>query len=307
MILIVGNSIDPTKSVVNELQRISDKKIVFFRADKCLENETLSFYHKNGHSALLLDIEDNRIDLEDTTSVWYWKPMLPKSLRIIQPAESQTFIYRQFLAMWRSIVSLLAESNWINDYYKSLEAEHKPYQIQAASQVGFIIPDTLITSNPQRAMEFWKHCNKEMIIKALILSPSENKVIFTNKVNDEIIQKIERLKSSPVILQKLVPHKYELRITVVGDKIFSAKVEGKSQLDWRRDKIKLESCELPLHIEKQCFGLVKKLGLQYGCIDMLVTPDNEYVFLEINPNGQWGFVEKLTGMEIGKAIAHLLV
>lgn len=307
MILIVGNSIDPVKSVVDEIQHMSDKKVVFFRADKCLDNEILSFHYTNGRCVLLLDIEDKMIDLKNITSVWYWKPILPKLLRTIQPVESQTFIYRQFLAMWRSIVSLLANSKWINDYYKSLEVEHKPYQIQAASQIGFKIPDTLITSNPQRAMDFWKHCNKEMIIKALILSSSENKVIFTNKVTDETIQKIERLKSSPVILQKLVPHKYELRITVVGDKIFPAKIEGKSQLDWRRDKIKIEPCKLPFHIEKQCFKLVKKLGLQYGCIDMLVTPDNEYIFLEINPNGQWDFVEKFTGMKIGKAIAHLLM
>lgn len=307
MILIVGNSVDGVPSVIEEIKKISDKKIIFFKADKCLENDTINFTYINGCADLFFDISGQTIGTDDVTAVWYWKPLLPKALRTIQPPEHQTFIYRQFLAMWRSLVGFLSDRVWVNDYYKLLEAEHKPYQIKVATEIGLNVPDTTVTSNPERAVEFWEHCKKQMIIKALMLSPTENSMIFTNKVTEELMSKISRIKSSPVILQKLIPRKYELRITVVGEEIFPALVESESNLDWRRKKIKLRPHQLPKNVEEDCFSLVKKLGLKYGCIDMIVTPDDQYIFLEINPNGQWFFVECQTGMQIGKAIAHLLV
>ena len=93
----------------------------------------------------------------------------------------------------------------------------------------------------------------------------------------------------------------------MGNNIFPVEVESKSNIDWRKTKISLKEHDLPESIKEKCFQIVKKLGLRYGCIDMIITPENEYVFLEINPNGQWSFVEERTGMPIGKAIAHLLV
>lgn len=307
MILIIGNNSNTAESVTKEIKRISNRKITFFRANKCLVGEAIGFSLIDNKKTLFADINGHEIDLDEVKSVWYWKPLLPRELRTIQPPEHQVFIYRQFLAMWRSLASLLVDRIWVNDYYKSLEAEHKPYQIKIASEIGFDVPDTLITSNPERAQDFWQHCQKQMVMKTLILSPMEDRVIYTNKVTEELIQKIERIKSSPVILQRLVPKKYELRITIVGDNIFPVQVDSDSKIDWRRSRIKLKRHSLPKSIKEKCFQLVKKLGLRYGCIDMMVTTNNQYIFLEINPNGQWSFVEERTGMPIGKAIAHLLV
>lgn len=307
MILIIGNSADKALTVINEIKKISKKKVVIFKADKCLEGEAVGFSLHDNKAMLFADINGEDFDLNEATSLWYWKPLLPKVLRTIKPIRHQIFIHRQFLTIWRSVASILSDRMWVNDYYKLLEAENKPYQIKLASEIGFDVPDTLVTSNPQRAIGFWQHCGKQMIIKTLIVSQTEDTMIYTNKVTEEIMANIERLKSSPVILQKLVPTKYGLRITVVDDEIFTAKVESDSEMDWRRSEIKLKKYRLPEAIKDKCFLLVKKLGLKYGCIDMILTPDGRYVFLEINPNGQWNFVAERTGMPIGEALAHVLV
>ncbi len=119
--------------------------------------------------------------------------------------------------------------------------------------------------------------------------------------------KIEQIRAAPVILQRIVPKMTELRITIVGDKIFPVAVLSDNEVDWRKSKITLESIDLPNNIEDLCFEYVSALGLRYGCVDMIISPDGDYYFLEINPNGQWGFVEQKTGLPIGKAIAHLLL
>lgn len=78
--------------------------------------------------------------------------------------------------------------------------------------------------------------------------------------------------------------------------------------EWLRQlRIDIEPYHLPQEVEEQCFRYLSSLGLQYGCIDMMVTPEDEYVFLEINPNGQWWFIEERAGLPVGKAIAGLLI
>lgn len=306
MILIVGNSVDAVEPVMTALKRITDEEVLFFRADLCLEGESVGFSYLNGTFSSFVDTPLGSHDLSLVRKGWFWKPMLPKALRDYEPHEDSIFIYRQFLAVWRSLTSVLPHTEWLNDYYRLLEAEHKPYQLQTAARIGFKIPDTLVTSDPERASKFWVHCNKEMVIKTIAVSPNPHSVVFTNRVTDELMGGIDRIKSSPVILQKLITPKEELRITVVGDDVFPAVVESESPVDWRRGLVVSRPAILPAHVQELCKELVRVLGLQYGCIDMIVDNNDEYYFLEINPNGQWKFVEERAGLPIGEAIARLL-
>lgn len=306
MILIIGNCSAKEQSVIDEIQKY-EQKVVVFKADKCLEGETIFFDVINQKARTIAIIDDKEIDLKEITAIWFWKPILPKNLRVCADFH---FINSQFTTLWHSLSLLLRDPKrkWVNDYFKILEAEHKPYQLQVASLIGFNLPDTLITSDPQKAIEFYNYCQKEMIIKTLMMTLNENSCCFTNQFTEDLLPKIERLKTAPVILQKLIRAKKQLRITVVGDWIFSAEVISESKLDWRRhSKITMETYNLPQEIMQKCFKLVKLLGLNYGCIDLILNTDNEYIFLEINPNGQWIFVEEKTGMQIGRAIAYLLL
>ncbi|MCK5285726.1 MAG: hypothetical protein KAJ58_00670 [Candidatus Pacebacteria bacterium] len=307
MIFIIGNSRDLVEPVVRHLHKISNEEVVIFKADLCLENEGVGFSFINKEIEVFSDIGISEYILNNVESVWFWKPVLPKVLREYSPHEESVFMYRQFLALWRSLASLLKEARWINDYYKMLEAEHKPFQLKVAQDMGFVIPDTLITSNPVRAKDFWKYCQEEMIVKTLTTSLHGNRIIFTNKVTVEFMNNIDRLVSSPVIFQKLIKKKFELRITVVDNNVFAAVVKSSSEIDWRRGLGEASVFELPRNIKQLCVDYVSMLGLRFGCIDMIITPNNEYCFLEINPNGQWKFIEERTKLPIGKAIASALI
>ena len=306
MILIVGNSKDQAKPVTDTIKDLSDKRIVFFKSDLCLEDEGIGFACENGVFQAFADVDSESVDLSEITKVWFWKPMLPKELRDYEPHEDGVFIYRQFLTMWRSLASVLSHADWVNDYYRVLEAEHKPFQIKTASEIGFCVPETLITSNPDRARAFWRHCNEQMIMKTLAVNPFPNKVVFTNKVTGETMESIDRIRSAPVILQKHIAGKAELRITVVDQEVYTASVKSESTVDWRRGVVEGYPFELPREIRDLCVKLVSVLGLRFGCIDMIVDEDDRYYFLEINPNGQWQFVQEWTGFPIGESIARIL-
>ena len=106
--------------------------------------------------------------------------------------------------------------------------------------------------------------------------------------------------------------KVELRITVVGKNVFAAEIHSQqkeaTRHDWRRDALALEHRNHPLpdDIKLKCIQLAKTFGLEFGAIDMILTPDGRYVFLEINPNGQWAWIEETTGLPISEALIELL-
>jgi glutathione synthase/RimK-type ligase-like ATP-grasp enzyme len=118
---------------------------------------------------------------------------------------------------------------------------------------------------------------------------------------------------SPCIFQRYIDKRFELRITVVADQLFAAKIDSQAneeaKHDWRRaiHSGEYSPYELPNEIAEKCLRLVKEFGLQFGAIDMIVTPADEYVFLEVNPNGQYGWIETRTGLRISEAIARALV
>jgi glutathione synthase/RimK-type ligase-like ATP-grasp enzyme len=117
-----------------------------------------------------------------------------------------------------------------------------------------------------------------------------------------------------MILQAYVPKQLELRITVVGQQIFAAEIHSQqthhTRHDWRRYDLSNTPHfphELPLEVSERCIQLVNRLELCYGAIDMILTPDGQYVFLELNPSGQYGWIEQETGLPISSAICDFLM
>src|SRR5207249_969990 len=114
--------------------------------------------------------------------------------------------------------------------------------------------------------------------------------------------------------QSYVPKHVELRITVVGQLVFAAEIHSQESNHTRYDWRQYDFYETPYFVHKlpsavasRCVQLVERLGLCYGAIDMILTPDERYVFLEINPNGQYLWVEEATGLPISEAICNLLM
>jgi glutathione synthase/RimK-type ligase-like ATP-grasp enzyme len=124
---------------------------------------------------------------------------------------------------------------------------------------------------------------------------------------------LEALPVMPVILQNYVEKRIELRITVVGERVFACAIHSQegdaaTRVDWRNDigALRHESFTLPPEIEEKCVALVRDLGLEFSAIDMIVTPDGEYVFLESNACGQWLWLERRAGLPIAGTLADLL-
>ncbi len=320
MILAIGNSECLETEAFLRVHAAVQKRgeeMLLFKQNRCLDGEYLVFRVDGNIPEYSFVIDGKEYRTGDFSSVWYMHPTLPRQLLKYEPVEHRHFISAQFQEMRRALWTIMGAKKWLNDPWKAFEAESKILQLVSATKVGLRVPDTVVTSDPRPIRALHDDCGGNMIVKTLGFSPILDHVLYTNKVTAERMASIDSVKMCPSIFQENVAKEYELRITIVGDRIFPVKIHSQADeltaIDWRAKpklndfEVRMEPTVLPPDVEAKLRRFMSLMGLRYGCIDMIVTPSGEHVFLEVNPNGQWYFVQLRTGIEIADAIADLLV
>lgn len=250
--------------------------------------------------------------LDDIDSVWFRKPTHLDKARITVP---DIYIPYTLGALRRHIAPLYRhwkKAFWVSNYEAIMSGENKPLQMEAAADIGFIMPDTLITGDATQARSFIEK-HGTCVVKSQAVEFPYGKTMMTVVVSADKDISYSGLSVDPMIFQQLITPAYELRITVVGDDVFATKIKSADQgpfRDWRYghidDSFAAEAATIDADLREKCVRLTQKLGLRYGAIDLIVDKEGIVWFLEINPNGQWAFIEEATGQPIGKAMAELL-
>jgi len=230
------------------------------------------------------------------------------------------FLGKECAATVLGLYSMFSHAEWMNDYHAEQIALNKPHQLRIASQCGLTIPDTLITQTPAEARAFYHAHGGNVLTKAIGQSgyvPGDGEErhaeIYANKLSKEDFESLDRVRHAPTMLQAYAEKVLELRVTVVGKRVFATAIESqrseKTMVDWRRydnPNTPYYRYRLPDSVSNALILLMRRLSLEYGAIDLVLTPKGEYVFLEVNPGGQWGWVEGMTGHPIDEAIADWL-
>lgn len=278
----------------------------------------------DGASAGTINFPNRKVTLEEISSVWNRRPHRPQIDERVKNAAMRSWAQDEAEQVLQSLWLILEDCFWVNNLINHERVKfNKWIQMKEASNIGFVIPPSLITNIPGRAEKFWLKHNRSMAFKPvrsgmLEYSDGRRTIIHTKRISLENLntKSLELISISPVFLQKYIEKFFEYRVTVVGEKIFSCEIHSQenrlTKEDWRgrlfsKEAIIHKACTLPPKIEEKCFNIIKRLGLVFGAIDLILTPDREYVFLEINPGGQWAWIEKLTGLPIAEAIASLLI
>jgi hypothetical protein len=319
MILILTEPFDEHADHV--AQKLRERGTDFVRFDPAQfpsQAEISLSYTFTGDARYTLRTGEECIDLNGLKSVWYRRPKRPVPHEQIADKLSRDFVEDEC-------------KTFVNDVWNSLDCLWLPalpfaikrvglkaLQLKVAATLGFELPPTLFTNSPEEFLEFYHQHNGNIVSKLVGTSfhryAGNTFCRYTEVVSKRDVGYAHTVRYCPVIFQAYVPKRLELRITVVGQKVFAAEIHSQetnhTRHDWRRynhHKTPYLPHELPPEVEQRCVQLVEKLGLCYGAIDMVLTPDGRYVFLEINPNGQYLWIEGATGLPISDAICDLLI
>jgi glutathione synthase/RimK-type ligase-like ATP-grasp enzyme len=283
----------------------------------------INFSKYPAHSSLTINFDANEdksnaqwreheklLNFNDFKVVWWRRPQQFQIHPDVLRAEDINFAFREaesaLSGLW-----LTLDAFWINHPNLTEVAGRKVYQLKIAQNVGLHIPKTRITNNVEDAKAFIKTLGTENTVYKAFLGTEktwrETRVLKPNELDF-----ISNVQYTPVIFQEYIPAGVDFRITIVGDQIFPAAIHSRGteyEIDFRMvmGSAKIKEATLPKAVTKSLFALMKKLDLTYGAIDMRQTPDGEFIFLEINPAGQWLFIEEATGQPIAKALAELMI
>jgi glutathione synthase/RimK-type ligase-like ATP-grasp enzyme len=213
---------------------------------------------------------------------------------------------REHRAFVDSALALLnTAAHRINDVYAAARAENKALQVAVARRCGLPVPETLITNSPDLIRDFLEAHRSEGVI-AKPFSPTvwqsadEEFVGRAARLTPDLLPDDRVLRACPMIFQQYIAKAFEVRVTCFGRVLVGARLASQahksSQVDWRAvspRRLNVEPIELPDQVRERCIGLLRTLGLEFGCIDMVVTPAGEWVFLEINQMGQFLWLEEL--------------
>lgn len=259
-----------------------------------------------GGARLLLDEAQLEVD-----AVWLWR-VWPPQLDERLPAAQREAATRESLTAFRGLLDLLADVPWIDAIDPNRCAENKTRQLRLAARLGLSIPPTLITADPEAARRFFFAHDSQVITKlqtSLGHSMAGGGGLPTRLLRVEDLDALAGLRHCPMMFQRYVPKQWELRIAWVDGHAFVGALDGQlCGVDWRYESsASWKPHTLPPAIHDRLAQLMTALGLRQGAIDMIVEPSGDYVFLEVNPHGEWGMLERDLELPIAAAIADALI
>lgn len=304
MLLIITNKTDLTCDYL--ILRLIERGISYLRlnTEEYGERFEINLSFSNNFNSAFLKFEGKEININEITGVYFRRPGLPNLEKILPYAEIK-FAEREMETLFSGFFRLLGSKKWLNHPKYIFGANNKIEQLFVAEQIGFTIPNTIITKEESMIRLFIEK-EKNVIAKAIKhgFYTYEDKLYlaFTQEVNENYLTNIEDYLSVPMIFQNKIDKDYDIRINVIGNKVFAAAILSQeneiSKIDWRvwdvceKFEMRHMPIKLPSEIEEWCIAINKYFNLNFSAIDMVLDREGNYIFLELNPNGQWAWIEE---------------
>jgi len=262
-------------------------------------------------------IKKSRITLSDVDTAWYLRENYIEDQDELPSSMETRFIQNETRQAMRAIFTTL-KCRWINkqesiDYVNS----NKLYQQLIASLCGLSIPKTIVSNDPVEVQRF-SDFNNGLLAKSIGYTKLDEEgrlALYSERFSvEEIANSHSAINVCPLYGQKYIEKLFEHRVMVIGSRVLSCRIDSqasnKTRVDWRHydlDNVRHEYVELPNVVKDRLRSFMDMIDLRYGAIDMIETPEGNFVFLEVNPSGQWGWIADLAGLPIPEAVAQMLL
>ncbi len=307
MKILIPTQPDDTHAIVIKLalEELGNTAHLIFTADQPTKQRNSIYIDNELYKWRSRDKFNSVVD-DDYEVVWWRRARKPFiSKRTTHPAD-YAFISRENDLFFESFTTNLApKAWWINSKESARKANFKLLQLKIASECRMKIPTTLCSNDPIEIHQFiQKYSESGVIYKPLCLNSwiekERTKISYTSRVTLKDLPKFRLLQQTPGIFQTELKKKYEVRVTCFGDYIVPAKINSQAHLDgvldWReirKNPIAVDKYKLPVNLEFKIRAFMREMGIVFGTIDFLVTEQNEYIFLGVNEQGQFLWIEEL--------------
>lgn len=320
MILCISHSRDfYTIDLVMEHLRKIGQVPIRLNTDDFTNNIRFEYRIENTVPVLNIHTVDSSFSVNDIEAVWYrklWDLNNPEEL----DAQFLPVFHQEYLTMRTILFNALEHVPWMNPILVDHTVSNdKLKQLTVAANCGLNIPESIFTNDSKQVRSFfYTNCGGNMIAKlhgSLSRSMNGDTPFFpTTRITEQNLEELDSLVYCPMIFQRMIEKAYELRIIYVDGQFFTGKINANESLkgatDWRVANdilFKWENYMLPKNVEMALTKMMHIHGLSFGAIDMIREMDGTYTFLEINPQGEWGMLQRDLGYPIAQTIAEKLI
>ena len=307
LVLLLTNRRDLTTDYL--VRELGKRQLSFIR----LNTDSLAdqyFVLDPVHQEIEIKGQSLHFRIEDVSVAYFRRPSIP----FPDPSFGayRNYVWTEWNTFLKALCAIVGD-RWFNHPNSIMLAENKVRQLGLADQIGFSVPETIVTNDLSAVKEL--QMNFTLIAKplkqALVDDGDNSSVLFTSQVDELSDDDLASVAACPAIFQRRIPKEIDLRVTVVGSKVFAVAIHSQeteeTKVDWRRGSnpgLRHEIIALPDEIAEMCVEIVRLQGLRFGAIDLVRDKDGKIWFLECNPNGQWAWIENRTGLPISECIAN---
>jgi glutathione synthase/RimK-type ligase-like ATP-grasp enzyme len=294
--------------VVSRLARAGLDPLVLRFDDVVAGTQQLSVAMRGGRAEMTVD--GRRFSADVVAAAWWRKPHWTGIDRADGLVAASLGL--ELDRATRAVAGLIDAAAWLNAPDAMSAAEGKLRQLAVAAGCGFLVPDTIVGND-------WAAVDRAADERALVFKSfrgtvqtrEENRIVFTTQLTPDRLDALRGASPWPGIFQTRVAGAREWRITVVGESVLPAAVLLRGDLvDWRRHQfdggVRFAARELDATVAAACRSLTRRLDLRYAAIDLIEDADGRFWFLEANPNGQYGWLERELGLPVSELIASEL-
>lgn len=308
-VIIIAHQSDYHAQAVRQEVEALGRRAIIVDSGEFPRNLSLDFFVDQSRNALTLSHRDRDTTwrLTAETAVWWRRPRPHCVAGTYVHPKVESFASDECR---QAFMGALAHTcvRFVNPYGASRHATFKLFQLRAAKDVGLPVPATLVTTVPDVAMRFIDARSRACVYK--LFTGTDFGFYETRRfVNDDDVSSLELLRDCPIIIQEYVTGALDIRATIVGDDVFAAAIDMSASqhgVDSRVEKNPTVAFKLPTDVQRRLLNLATTLGLTYCAIDLRQDEDGQFVFLEVNPEGQYLWTEIEAGLPISAALAQLL-
>lgn len=313
VVLLLTNRKDVTADLV--VRRLDELDAPFLRLNSD-DLATWCISLQPHQSCYRLTRDGEIVDLAHVKGVWFRRPD-PQFIQGLSsvPEPHLDFARSQWSAVVRNLEAL-PRASWMNSPGRNRTAESKLLQLTLAKDCGLSIPKTFITNSRRDVEQLARSAAPRPLIAKGLYAPavgeeSNPSFVYTRLIDETTIEAIAEHELIPFVVQEAILPKLDLRVTIVDEHVIGAvgKVpDAAEEVDWRAvdPPVQFKPFDLSEEIAEGLRELRRRLGLRFGAADLAVREDGSIVFLEINPNGEWGWLEQAHGIEISQYLARAL-
>jgi hypothetical protein len=299
VVLVLTNSRDATADFL--CKHLDQSKIQHFRINTDEVRDKIKIEYFCGETYLCSSNGD--INAKQISAIWLRRPQ-----PLLNPEGKPAEFFHLGLEWTEALEGFLAHvpmERWINHPTANALASHKLEQLTRAQYFGLRVPETIVTQSPEQLSKFWTTFKDEVIVKPIASgfiqsdNPKNDTLIYTSQLHEDHMCQAVLLGACPTLFQRRIHKIFDVRCCVLDNECISIGMQalepcGRQRLDIRRNNmsdVSYSPIVFPNELQQKLLSLVKSYGLRFAAVDLVQDHNQEWYFLEINPNGQWAWLD----------------